>query len=87
MFLLAMLPINVYLLPMSTINEQAKVAVMALAEGSSISAVAKRLGIPQQTLSRFVTKPGASLSLKNFEKIAPYIEPTHWAERVEETSK
>ena len=62
--------------PMSTINEQAKVAVMALAEGSSISAVAKRLGIPQQTLSRFVTKPGASLSLKNFEKIAPYIEPT-----------
>lgn len=61
---------------MNTINEQAKQAVMALAEGSSINAVAKRLGIPQQTLSRFVKKPGASLSLKNFEKIAPHINST-----------
>jgi DNA-binding transcriptional LysR family regulator len=58
---------------MNTMNEQAKKTVLALAEGSSISSVAKRLGIPQQTLSRFVTKPDAALSLRNFVKLLPYI--------------
>ena len=46
----------------------------AIAAGSSLNAVARLIGVPQPTLHRFLTKEGAALSLKNFEKIAPYIE-------------
>lgn len=57
-----------------TMNEKARVAVRQLAAGSSLNAVARLIGVPQPTLHRFLFKQGASLSLKNFEKIAPYIE-------------
>ena len=56
-----------------TMNEKARAAVRQLAAGSSLNAVARLIGVPQPTLHRFLTKEGAALSLKNFEKIAPYI--------------
>ena len=62
-----------------TMNELARLAIMRLADGSSVNAVSRMLGVPQPTLHRFLTKPGSSLSLKNFEKIAPYIKPTNRA--------
>lgn len=57
-----------------TMNEKARFAVRQLAAGSSLNAVAQLVGVPQPTLHRFLSKTGTSLSLKNFEKIAPYIE-------------
>ena len=57
-----------------TMNEKARFAVRQLAAGSSLNAVAQLVGVPQPTLHRFLSKTGTSLSLKNFEKIATYIE-------------
>ena len=62
-----------------TMNEKARAAVRQLAAGSSLNAVAQLIGVPQPTLHRFLTKSDTSLSLKNFEKIAPYIEPAQRA--------
>jgi hypothetical protein len=45
-----------------------------MAKGSSLNAVSRLVGVPQPTLYRFVTDKDTSLSLKNFEKLAPYIE-------------
>ena len=53
---------------------QARFAVRQLAAGSSLNAVSRLVGVPQPTLHRFLTKEGSALSLKNFEKIALYIE-------------
>lgn len=58
---------------MNTITEQARAFVDELAKGSSLNAVAKKLEISQQSLHRFMTKEGAALSLKNYEKIVTYM--------------
>lgn len=55
---------------MMTITEQAKTVLRAMADTSSVNAVAKALGIRQQTLQRFLSNPDAGMSLKNYEKIA-----------------
>ena len=57
-----------------TMNQKARRVVEAMAKGSSLNAVSRLVGVPQPTLYRFVTDKDTSLSLKNFEKLAPYIE-------------
>lgn len=40
-----------------------------MSERSSVTAVAKGLGISQQLLYRFLNVPGAGISLKTYDKI------------------
>ena len=40
-----------------------------MAAGRAVSAVARDLGLRQQTLWRFLSKDGTTLSMKNMEKI------------------
>ena len=62
-----------------TVTEKARQALKAMADETNVSAVARLLGIPQPTLHRFVTDPDrkTSLSLRNFEKVLPYINQPH----------
>lgn len=59
-----------------TMTEKARQTLKAMTEKSSVSAVARLLGIPQPTLHRFVNDPRreTSLSLRNFEKVLPYLQ-------------
>ena len=54
---------------METKTEQAKRRLREMSERSSVTAVAKDLGISQQLLYRFLNVPGAGISLKTYDKI------------------
>ena len=54
---------------MKTITEQARDALRELTAGRTVSAVARELGLRQQTLWRFLSKTETTLAMKNMEKI------------------
>ena len=55
------------------INEQARRVLKRMAGETSISEVARKTGISQQTLSRFLANKKATLSLRNYEKALPFL--------------
>ena len=58
---------------METKTEQAKRRLREMAERSSVTAVAKDLGISQQLLYRFLHVPGAGISLRTYDKIEGFL--------------
>ena len=64
------------------LSTQIRAAVVELLKENSLNAVAKKTGIPQPTLHRFVKeKERGTLSMRNIEKLWPYLNmQTEWSE-------